>query len=67
LNFLQDHYIDSFGMTALVQIVTQARRQKQQLTLALSNEHTRRVLGLVGLNQYAKMYTNLEEALANLQ
>ena len=67
LNFLDDHYIDSFGMTALVHIVTQARKQQQQLTLALSDGHTRRVLGLVGLNQYAKVYHNLDEALASLQ
>lgn len=67
LNFEEDHYIDSFGLKAMVGLVAEARKRNQHLCVALPNQHTQTIFRLIGLNHYTTIYNTLDEALAGLQ
>ena len=66
-NFRENDYINSAGIAILIGIVTEARKRNQRLMMAMPSTHFQKIFRMVGLTQYADIYTNLDEALTEAQ
>ena len=66
-NFQPDYYFDSLGVTALISIVSEARKKNQHLSVALPNAHSQKIFQMVGLTCYTTVYSNLEEAMTGVK
>ena len=62
-NFDRDHYIDSFGLSILIQLIGVALKKEQRLSISLPSAHSRKIFQLLGINHYAEIYHTLDEAL----
>lgn len=61
-NFRENDYINSAGIAILIGVVTEARKRKQRLVMAMPSSHFQKIFRMVGLTQYADIYASLEEA-----
>jgi anti-anti-sigma factor len=61
-NFRENDYINSAGIAILIGVVTEARKHDQRLLMAMPSSHFQKIFRMVGLTQYADVYSNLEEA-----
>jgi len=66
-NFQPGYYIDSLGVMALIQIVSEARKRKQRLSVSLPDLHSQKIFRMVGLTCYTALYDNLENALMGIK
>ena len=64
-NFRENDYINSAGIAILIGVVTEARKRNQRLIMAMPSSHFQKIFRMVGLTQYADIYSNLDEALSN--
>ena len=62
-NFRENDYINSAGIAILIGVVTEARKKNQRLIMAMPSSHFQKIFRMVGLTQYADIYSDLEEAL----
>jgi len=62
-NFRENDYINSAGIAILIGVVTEARKKNQRLIMAMPSSHFQKIFRMVGLTQYADIYSSLEEAL----
>lgn len=62
-NFRENDYINSAGIAILIGVVTEARKKNQRLMMAMPSSHFQKIFRMVGLTQYADIYSNLDEAL----
>ena len=62
-NFRENDYINSAGIAILIGVVTEARKKNQRLIMAMPSSHFQKIFRMVGLTQYADIYSNLDEAL----
>jgi len=67
LTFREDDYIDSAGLVVLIKVVTEARKRNQRLTMTVPSTHLQRMLNLIGLNHFARIYKTLDEAVSGLK
>ncbi|HEY85317.1 MAG TPA: STAS domain-containing protein [Chloroflexi bacterium] len=65
-NFRENDYINSAGIAILIGVVTEARKQNQRLIMAIPSSHFQKIFRMVGLTQYADIYSSLEEAKAQI-
>ena len=65
-NFRENDYINSAGIAILIGIVTEARKRNQRLLMAMPSSHFQKIFRMVGLTQYADIYSSLEEAQASV-
>ena len=61
-NFRENDYINSAGIAILIGVVTEARKKNQRLLMAMPSSHFQKIFRMVGLTQYADIYSNLDEA-----
>jgi hypothetical protein len=52
---------------ALIQIVSEARKRKQRLSVSLPDLHSQKIFRMVGLTCYTALYDNLENALMGIK
>ena len=65
-NFRENDYINSAGIAILIGVVTEARKRDQKLLMTGLSAHFQKIFRMVGLTQYADLYSTVEEALAAL-
>jgi anti-anti-sigma factor len=65
-NFRENDYINSAGIAILIGVVTEARKKDQKLLMTGLSVHFQKIFRMVGLTQYADLYSNVDEALASL-
>jgi anti-anti-sigma factor len=64
LNFTDLDYMNSTGISVLITMLAQARRQQQHLLAFGLNKHYQKILRLTGLSHMIGMYDSETEALA---
>ena len=62
-NFRENDYINSAGIAILIGVVTEARKKNQRLMMAMASSHFQKIFRMVGLTQYADIYSSLDEAI----
>ena len=65
-NFRENDYINSAGIAILIGVVTEARKRDQKLLMSGLSAHFQKIFRMVGLTQYADLYSSVEDALASL-
>lgn len=65
-NFRENDYINSAGIAILIGVVTEARKKDQKLLMSMPSTHFQKIFRMVGLTQYADIYSNLDEALGSI-
>jgi anti-anti-sigma factor len=65
-NFRENDYINSAGIAILIGVVTEARKRDQKLLMTGLSAHFQKIFRMVGLTQYADLYSSVDEALASL-
>ena len=65
-NFRENDYINSAGIAILIGVVTEARKRDQKLLMTGLSAHFQKIFRMVGLTQYADLYSSVEEALSSL-
>ncbi len=67
LNFRENDYINSAGIAIIIGIVTEIKKNNQQLLISGLSQHFQKIFHMVGLTQYAKIFPTEQEALASLE
>ena len=62
LLFSKESYINSGGIAVLIGIVSESRKQGQQIRIAGLSEHFQKIFHMVGLARYAKICLTEEDA-----
>ena len=63
LKFEEDVYINSSGIALLLRLMGKIKQNNQFVVIACISEHVKKVVSMVGLNDYAKIYDTMEAAL----
>ena len=63
IEFEPDAYINSGGIAVLIQILAQTQKNRQQIGITGLSEHFQKIFRMVGITKFAKIYTDLGEAL----
>ncbi|OQY45203.1 MAG: anti-anti-sigma factor [Anaerolineaceae bacterium 4572_78] len=66
-NFRENDYINSAGIAILIGIVTEARKRKQRLLMAMPSSHFQKIFRMVGLTQYADIHNSIDEAINSVK
>lgn len=62
----KDAYINSGGISALLQMLAEMRKNGQRVGIAGVSDHFAKILKMVGVNKLAPIYGSLDEALASM-
>lgn len=65
LDFKDTKYINSSGIAILIQLITTATEKGQKVEFSGMSSHFRKVMDIVGLTDFVRMYDTLEEALSS--
>jgi anti-anti-sigma factor len=65
-NFRENDYINSAGIAILIGVVTEARKRDQKLLMTGLSAHFQKIFRMVGLTQYADLYSSVDDALASI-
>ena len=60
-------YINSGGISLIIQILYRMKENQQLAAIAGISEHFKKIFGMVGILKFAKIYDTLEEALEGLE
>jgi len=63
LKLEEDVYINSGGIALLLRLMGQIKRNNQFVVIACISEHVKKVISMVGLTEFAKIYDTMEAAL----
>ena len=66
LDFRENDYINSAGIAVLIGLITEARKRKQRMLIAMPSSHFQKIFRMVGLSQYADIFASLDKAIAAL-
>jgi anti-anti-sigma factor len=66
LKFDQEAYINSGGIAVLIQLLAETKRNNQQIAITGLSDHFNKIFNMVGITKFAKIYSNVEEALQSL-
>lgn len=64
LDFSNTKYINSSGIAILIQLITTATEKGQKVEFAAMSSHFRKVMDIVGLTDFVRMFDTLEEAIS---
>jgi anti-anti-sigma factor len=64
--FQEDAYINSGGISVLIQILRKTRQNKQQIGITGLSDHFKKIFDMVGITKLARIYNTLEEAVEGL-
>jgi anti-anti-sigma factor len=66
LRFDSNGYVNSGGIAVLIQLLAQARRNRQTIGITGLSDHFRKIFHMVGITKFATIYGTSEEAVAAL-
>ena len=66
LGFEQESYINSGGIAVIIQLLSETKRNNQQVSLTGLSNHFQKIFNMVGITKFAKIYGSVEEALKGL-
>ena len=59
----RDIHINSGGIAVFIQILTQTKQNNQLIGITGISDHFRKIIRMVGITKFAKIYNTVEEAL----
>ncbi|MGD1968402.1 MAG: STAS domain-containing protein [Desulfobacterales bacterium] len=63
LKFERDIYINSGGISVLIQLLAKTEQNNQQIGIIGLSDHFTKIFNMVGITKFAKLYTTREDAL----
>ena len=66
LEFDPDSYINSGGIAVIIQLLSETKRNNQQVSLTGLSDHFQKIFNMVGITKFARIYGSVEEALKGL-
>lgn len=64
--FEETAYINSGGISLLIQLLAQTRQNNQQIGIIGLSEHFKKIFNMVGITKFAQIYNTREEALEGM-
>ena len=66
LKFEEDAYINSGGISALIQLLAKTAKNKQVIGITGINDHFKKIFHMVGITRFATIHNSIEEALETM-
>ena len=66
LNFEKNAYINSGGISVLIQLLAKTEKNDQQIGITGLSDHFKKIFNMVGITKFAKIYDTREEALESM-
>jgi anti-anti-sigma factor len=66
LIFDENAYINSGGISVLIQLLAKTQQNKQQIGITGLSDHFKKIFNMVGITKFAKIYDAREEAIAGM-
>ena len=66
LNFEGNAYINSGGISVLIQLLAKTKQNNQQIGITGLSDHFKKIFNMVGITKFAKIYNTREDALEGL-
>ena len=66
LLFEKSAYINSGGISVLIQLLAKTQQNNQQIGITGLSEHFKKIFNMVGITKFAKIYYTREEAIAGM-
>lgn len=63
LKFQEDAYINSGGISVLIQLLAKTEQNNQQIGIIGLSDHFTKIFNMVGITKFAKIYKTREDAL----
>lgn len=57
-------YINSGGIAVLIQILAQAKKNKQTVSITGLSDHFKKIFSMVGITKFSEIHNSVEDALA---
>ena len=62
LNFEENAYINSGGISVLIQLLAKTKENNQQIGITGLSDHFKKIFNMVGITKFAKIYNSREDA-----
>ena len=66
LNFEKDAYINSGGISVLIQLLAKTEQNNQQIGIIGLSDHFTKIFNMVGITKFAEIYATVEEGVQTL-
>jgi anti-anti-sigma factor len=66
LQFEKNAYINSGGISLLIQFLAETKKNNQQIGITGLSDHFKKIFNMVGITKFAQIYDTREEALENM-
>jgi len=66
IKFEESAYINSGGISVLIQLLAQTQKNNQQIGVTGLSDHFKKIFNMVGITKFAKIYNTREEALERM-
>ena len=66
LQFEESAYINSGGISLLIQFLAETKKNNQQIGITGLSEHFKKIFNMVGITKFAQIYNMREEALESM-
>ena len=66
LKFEDSAYINSGGISILIQLLSKTRKNNQQIGITGLSEHFKKIFNMVGITKFAKIYDTRDEGVKSL-
>lgn len=66
LKFYESAYINSGGIALLIQLLAETKRNNQKIFITGLSSHFQKIFNMVGITKFARIYSTLEEAIADI-
>ena len=66
LEFEENAYINSGGISVLIQLLAQTEKNSQEVGITGISEHFKKIFNMVGITKFAAIYDTREEALKDM-
>ncbi len=63
LRFDEEAYINSGGIAVLIQLLAEAKRNRQKVCITGLSDHFKKIFHMVGITRFADIYPSMEEGL----
>ncbi len=63
IDFAQTQYINSSGVSVLVQLIKQSQKKKHKIEFAGLNEHLQHVFQVIGFSDFISIHASVDKAL----
>ncbi len=66
LQFEKSAYINSGGISVLIQLLAETKKNNQQIGITGLSDHFKKIFNMVGITKFAKIYNTVDEALKSM-